>query len=565
MKAAAQLFLRARTGAEPVGWNEVMLAIGLLGDMRILRSGVPVALPRSRKTRALLAFLATTGAAHRREQLGVLLWDDTEDPRASLRWSLTQLRALRGRAERPLIMAGHDTVWFNPHSATVDLTTVRDLLAARTTTAQLEQAAGLFRGPFLDGLELPENPMFRSWCVAEREDARRAHILLLTQLVDRLAAMPDAALAHARVWVTIDPHSELAWSRLVYLLFAIGRPSEARQQYQTAIRVLRAGGGPSGPLLRVWRAATAPVAARPALASIATADALEPVRAAAASLAPHQEIRFCVARDGVQIAYARAGAGRPLLRAANWTTHLGHDDQSPLWGHWLRALGRDHQVVRFDHRANGLSDWDVQDLSFEALVSDLEAVVDAAGVPRLPLLATSQGCAVAAAYAARHPERISRLILYGGFARGWKMRDREDVARREAIGVLLQHGWGHDDRAVRQLFTSLLVPGASTVQMQHFNELQSRIISPANLARIHEIFSKHDIRGLLPQVRCPTLVLHCRNDSFTPFVEGQRFAAAIPGARFMAIDSRNHILLEHERGWPRFLAAVRRFLAEDDP
>lgn len=542
-----------------------MLAIGLLGDMRILRNGVPVALPRSRKTRAMLAFLAATGVPHRREQLGALLWDDTEDPRASLRWSMTQIRALRAKAERPLIMANRDTVRFDPRSATVDLTMVGDLLASGPTTAQLEQAAGLFRGPFLDGLELPESHAFCSWCVAEREDARRAHVLVLTQLVERLASMPEMALAYARVWVTIDPHSELAWSRLIYLLFAIGRPGEARQQYQTAIRAVRPAGDPGGPLLKVWRAATAPVAAGPAPMTIAPAEAQEPVRMVAPPPAPPQEVRFCVTRDGVRIAYGRTGAGRPLLRAANWTTHLSHDDQSPLWGHWLRELGRDHQIVRFDHRANGLSDWDVQDLSFEALVSDLEAVVDAAGLPRLPLLATSQGCAVAAAYAVRHPERISRLILFGGFAQGWKTRDPEDVARREAIGVLLHHGWGHDDRAVRQLFTSLLVPDASAAQMQHLNELQSRTISPANLARIHEIFSKHDIRNLLPQVRCPTLVLHCRNDSFTPFVEGQRFAAAIPDARFMALDSRNHILLEHEPCWPRFLAEVRHFLAEDDP
>ncbi|HKU95391.1 MAG TPA: alpha/beta fold hydrolase [Vineibacter sp.] len=542
-----------------------MLAIGLLGDMRILRDGAPIALPRSRKTRALLAFLATTGAAHRREQLGALLWDDTDDPRASLRWSLTQIRALRGRAERPLVMADSDTVWFDPRSATVDLTTVRDLLAARATTAQLVQAAGLFRGSFLDGLDLPDNHTFRSWRVAEREDARRAHILLLSQLVDRLATTPEAALTYARAWVTVDPHSELAWSRLVYLLFAVGRPSEARQQYQTALRAVRAAGGPSGPLLKVWRAATAPVAAHSAPPAVAPAYDHEPVGIAAPAPAANQEIRFCTAHDGVQIAYARTGVGSPLLRAANWTTHLGHDGQSPLWGHWIRELARDRQVVHFDHRANGLSDWDVPDLSFEALVSDLEAVVDAVDVPRFPLLATSQGCAIAAAYAARHPERISRLILYGGFAQGWKSRDPEDVARREAIGVLLQHGWGHDDRAVRQLFTSLLIPDASAAQMQHFNALQSRTISPANLARIHEIFSKHDIRGLLPRVRCPTLVLHCRHDSFTPFVEGQRFAAAIAGARFVAIDSRNHILLEDEPGWLRFLAVVRRFLAEDDP
>jgi pimeloyl-ACP methyl ester carboxylesterase len=299
--------------------------------------------------------------------------------------------------------------------------------------------------------------------------------------------------------------------------------------------------------------------------------AAEPeMRAAPATVEPppapalHQDIRYCTAQDGIRIAYATVGDGPPLVRPAHWMTHLEFDWQSPVWRHWIRELARDHRLIRYDERANGLSDWSVEDLSFEAFVRDLEAVVDATGLQRFPLFCVSQGCAIALAYTARHPERVSRLVFYGGYARGWAQRGQSDeVARRHALGTLIEYGWGQDNPAFRQVFTSLFIPDASPEQMRWFNELQRMTISPANALRLHHVFGAIDARPYLAQIRAPTLVLHARNDGVVPFEEGRFLATEIPGARFVPLDSRNHILLESEPAWPRFLDEVRAFLAAD--
>ena len=277
----------------------------------------------------------------------------------------------------------------------------------------------------------------------------------------------------------------------------------------------------------------------------------------------HQDIRYCRAHDGVQIAYASVGEGPPLVKAANWMNHLEYDWESPIMRHWFTELAKTHRVVRYDERGNGLSDWQVDDLSFESFVADLETVVDAAGLERFPLLGISQGCAVSIAYAVRHPERVSALVLYGGYAAGWRARgETEEVERREAMLQLTRFGWGQDNPAFRQVFTSLFVPGGTAEQMAWFNELQRMSTSPENAARIQDVLSRLDVRQLLPEVRAPTLVLHNRGDSVAPFECGREFAKTIPGARFVPLDSPNHILLQHEPAWPKFLAEVRSFLAE---
>jgi pimeloyl-ACP methyl ester carboxylesterase len=192
-----------------------------------------------------------------------------------------------------------------------------------------------------------------------------------------------------------------------------------------------------------------------------------------------QEIRFCTASDGVRIAWSTVGTGPPLVKAANWLNHLEFDWQSPIWRHWFAELSRDHRLVRYDERGNGLSDWDVGELSLEAFVADLEAVVDAAEIDRFVLLGISQGCAVSVTYAVRHPERVSHLVLYGGYARGWKGRGTpEDRERRLAMQTLAAQGWGQDNPAYRQLFTSIYVPGATREEMDWFNDLQRVSASP---------------------------------------------------------------------------------------
>ena len=285
---------------------------------------------------------------------------------------------------------------------------------------------------------------------------------------------------------------------------------------------------------------------------------------AAVETALKQDIRFCRASDGVRLAYATTGSGPPLVKPANWLSHLEFDLISPVWRHWIAELSRDHTLIRYDKRANGLSDWDVEDLSFDALVHDLETIVDAAGVDRFPMYCLSQGCAIAIAYALRNPGRVTRMVLYGGYARGYARRGSTTVeAQRTALGTLMQHGWGQDNPVFRQIFTSMFIPEGTTEHQRWFNDIQREAASPANAHRIHQLVGEIDIRHMLPQIDVPTLVLHGRGDQVVPFEEGRILAAEIPGARFVPLESRNHVLLETEPAWERMLEETRAFLAED--
>jgi pimeloyl-ACP methyl ester carboxylesterase/DNA-binding winged helix-turn-helix (wHTH) protein len=274
-----------------------------------------------------------------------------------------------------------------------------------------------------------------------------------------------------------------------------------------------------------------------------------------------QEIHFCTAADGVRIAYADVGSGPPVVKAANWLNHLEYDWQSPIWSHLLREIAADHRLVRHDARGNGLSDWDAPDISFPAFVRDLESVVAATGLERFGLFGVSQGCAVSIAYAVSHPDRVKRLVLYGGFARGRRMRgDPKQVEQADALMTLMGQGWGQENPAFRQVWTSLFVPGGTAEQMQWFNDLQRITTSPETAVRIRLAVDEIDVSGLLSQVTVPTLVLHCRDDAAVPFEEGRKMAAGIAGARFVALEGRNHLILESDPGWARFIEEVKGFL-----
>jgi pimeloyl-ACP methyl ester carboxylesterase/DNA-binding winged helix-turn-helix (wHTH) protein len=276
---------------------------------------------------------------------------------------------------------------------------------------------------------------------------------------------------------------------------------------------------------------------------------------------PRQDIRFCMTPDGVQLAYSTTGSGPPLVKSANWLNHLEFDFESPVWRHIIRALSADHLLVRYDERGNGLSDWTVADLSFERMVDDLETVVDALGLDRFALLAISQGCAFSIAYAVRHPERVSHLILHGGYAVGWRLRQRPDeVALRLAMQTLILQGWGLDNPAFRQVLTSLYVPDANEEQMRWFNDLQRISTSPENAVRLTDVLSRIDVRELVPKVRTPTLVLHSKHEMAVPFVNGRYLAANIPGARFVPLESRCHLILEQDPVWPIYRDEILAFL-----
>lgn len=280
-----------------------------------------------------------------------------------------------------------------------------------------------------------------------------------------------------------------------------------------------------------------------------------------------QEIRFCTAADGVRIAYATVGSGPPLVKAANYLTHLEHDWNGPVWRHWLRGLARQHTLVRYDERGCGLSDWDVDTFSLDAWVRDLETVVEAVGLERFPLLGISQGAAVSVAYAVKHPEKVTHLILYGGYARGRFNRDLtpEERLQAETMINVIRVGWGKENPAFRQLFTTMLIPEGTEAQMDWLNELAHISATPENAAKMERAFYHIDVTDLAQQVTMPTLVLHSRNDAGIPFEEGRLLAGLIPGARFVPLDSQNHILLDGEPAWTRFLAEVHAFLGVIGP
>ena len=278
---------------------------------------------------------------------------------------------------------------------------------------------------------------------------------------------------------------------------------------------------------------------------------------------PRQEIRFCTASDGARIAYAEVGQGPPLVKTANWLNHLEYDWQRPIWSHLLHALAERYRLIRYDERGNGLSDWDVDDISFDGFVHDLETVVEAARLDRFPLFGISQGCRISVAYALRHPERVTHLVLYGGSARGRRKRgSQQDIELADAMVTLMRHGWGQDNPAFRQVFTSRFIPGGTAEQMQWFNDLQRLTTSPENAVRIRQALDSTDISDRLSQVRIPTLVLHCRGDAAVPFEEGRLFAAGIPGARFVALEGQNHLILENDPGRRRFLDEITAFLRD---
>jgi pimeloyl-ACP methyl ester carboxylesterase/DNA-binding CsgD family transcriptional regulator len=280
-----------------------------------------------------------------------------------------------------------------------------------------------------------------------------------------------------------------------------------------------------------------------------------------------QQIRFCAAADGVRIAYATHGRGPPLIKAANWLTHLEFDWRSPIWRHWLEGLARGRTVVRYDQRGCGLSDREVDRLSLDAWVEDLEAVVDATGLERFPLLGLSQGGAIAIAYAVRHPDRVSHLVLMGCYAQGWRLRATtpEQRERNELLMSAMRVGWAGADATFRRLFTHRFMPDATPEQMEWWDELQRASTSAENAARMRSTWGDIDITDLLERVTTPTLVLHARDEVSVPFDQGRLLATRIPGARFVPLQSSNHILLADEPAWEIFLAELHDFIGTEEP
>jgi pimeloyl-ACP methyl ester carboxylesterase/DNA-binding CsgD family transcriptional regulator len=281
---------------------------------------------------------------------------------------------------------------------------------------------------------------------------------------------------------------------------------------------------------------------------------------AARAAPPRQEIRFTRGRDGTRLAFASHGAGPPLIVVSCWLSHLQHDWESPVWRHFLEDLGELSTLVRYDERGFGMSDWDVTDFSLAARLGDLEAIVDALGFARVSLLGMSDGSPIALLYAARHPERVSRLVLYGTVCGERVVFEGDKLVEEQTYQGLVRIGWAGADPRFRRVFTQGFIPDATEEQMRWFDELQRQSTSTENYLAARAARYREDITAEIPKIRAPTLILHAVGDRLKTFDNATEVASLIRGSRVVPLESRNHILLEGEPAWREFVAEVRTFM-----
>jgi DNA-binding SARP family transcriptional activator len=505
----------------------------------------------------LLAYLAVTQQSHGREALASLLWPeyDRQSGLADLSRVLSSLRKIMGA---DFFRTNRDSVALNAEADLwVDVLQFgRQLEGCRKTTGEdchqkLASAVELYQADFLAGFTLPDCPDFDEWQLLQTEALRRDLGWALERLVHTCEDRNDLtrAIAYAQHWVRVDPLHEPAQRRLIALYARNGQRAEAHRQYQVCQRLLadELGVEPQPETKQLYE-------------EIRKGRSLPP---SAQPTEPEQEIKFFFSSDGARIAYATVGQGPPLIMTATFLRHLEYDWQSPIWQHWLDAFARDHTLIRYDERGCGLSDWHVSDISFEAWVRDLEGLVEHLGLERFRLLALSQAGAVAIAYAARHPEKVSHLVLHGAYARGRFHRTENPGAAEEAQTLLslTKLGWGRDNPAFRQVFSLQLMPDAAKEQLAWYDELMRVSMTPENAARAEAVMYDINVLDRLPEIITPTLVTHCRSDAAVPFNEARILASQIRGARFVPLASKNHLLLPGEPAWEHFVQEVYRFVA----
>ncbi len=524
------------------------LHIQTLGELSVSRDGELQSLPASKKTRALLAYLALTARPQRRDRLCEMFWEVPDDPRGALRWSLSKLRPVVNDGDSKRLAADRERVSFRDNSdVVIDIHhTAQQLNNPNLTVEELQAIAVKLRQPLLDGIDLPNQELFQQWLTAERQETNK----LAASIAQRLSAYPglppDQTLPWSRAWLKADPFSTKAASRLLTQLWQLGKDIEAATLTSELNTRFRNAGIDWCP-----KAANKPHDNQPQAADASVTR----------QLLERQTIQFCSAADDVRIAYGCVGEGPPLVKAANWLSHLELDWDAPIWSPLFRQLAQDHLFVRYDERGNGLSDWDVRDISFDAFVTDLETVVDALELDKFALLGISQGASVSIEYAVRHPEKVSHLILFGSYAAGWRIdASPEIIKEREAVVTLTETGWGQDNPAYRQIFSSTFMPSASPEELGWFNEFQRRTTSPENAARFLTAFGDIDVRQQLANVTAPTLVMHSMDDQRILLDVGRDVAASIPNAEFVSLDSDSHLLLGREPASQDFIATVKRFI-----
>lgn len=524
--------------------------IRTLGTLSLSRSGAELELPASKKTRALLAYLCVTERPHRRERLCELFWDIPDDPRGALRWSLSKLRAILKPSGDTWIVADRERAHVAPDMFELDLSIIRRQVlddSDALPTQQLRDMAAQLSQPFLSGLDISNQPEYQSWLMAERDEVQSIWSKVMHLIVTHPDVDANESLVWTRRWLEQEPLNQTAAEARLLALRGSGQLEEANTFIQEFELLLESSGvKPSAGLDNTKQ----------------TTTILSEENSQKSSLR-RQSIRFCQTTDNVRIAYATVGRGLPIVKAANWLNHLELDWNSPIWGDLFQALAADRNFVRYDERGNGLSDWDVKEISQEKFVQDLEAVIDQLQLEKFPLLGISQGCAVSIEYAVRHPERVSGLILISGYASGWRIgSSAEEQERREAVMTLTKHGWGGKNPAYRRIFSQTFMPDANADQLNWFDEFQRQTTSPENAVRFQSAFADIDVRALLAKVKVPTIVFHARDDQRISLEQGREVADGIPNARFVELESKNHIILGQEPAWDVMMREIRSFLEE---
>lgn len=581
----------------PRGCDTADVKLSLLGSTELTGSGGRRVEVGSRRQRQLLAALGLNRSqVVEVERLSALVWggDAPQNRAAAVQTLVSRLR--RALAE-PLSIETKPTGYlFACPEANLDLSCFQRLvdqlrsapLPSRPGLAT--EALALWRGTPLADLDHPD-------LEAERQRLVDLRVEVNETLAESLSDIGRhrEALEVAEQLVRDHPYRERPVAALMRSLYATGRQADALAAFaDLRSRLLDdLGVDPSVALRNVELAilrqdldidpvldragtrtepARSPDRSTPTPTSdLANDDGSDASPGADGGMGPDlieppslsQRIRMCTTPDGTTLAYATSGQGPPLVKAANWMTHLDYDWESPIWRHWNEGLSRHHTLVRYDERGCGLSDWQVDRFTFEAWVDDLASVVDAAGVDRFPLLGISQGGAVAMAYAVRYPERVTKLVLFGAYAQGRGVRAVTPEQKREAdFNVeLARVGWGTNEPSFRQVFTSQFMPDGTQEQWETFNELQRRTCSVDNAVRFMEVFASIDVVDLARQIRCPTLIMHSRNELRVPFESARQLVSLIPDGQLVPLESNNHILASTEPAWDRFLAELEGFLA----
>ncbi|MEL7310299.1 MAG: alpha/beta fold hydrolase [Pseudomonadota bacterium] len=520
------------------------LEIQVMGEFRVVVDGRDLSLPSSKKTRALLAYLAITARPHRRDRLCELLWDEIDDPRAALRWSLSKLRSVVNVSDKEYLIADRERVQLDVDRTRVDLHQLTiEMELPDLSLPALIAVAERVREPLIPSFEFPDQP-FAKWLQAERLELNKRAARVVQSIREHPELPVSEVPAWSRRWLELDPFNAEAARICISDLKRFGDSSDATKlSLELAERFHNAG----VPLeRRTSERAPAP-----------TADEVTEGH----RLLAKQKIQFCQTADDTRIAYASVGDGPAVIKTANWLSHLELDWDAPIWSPLFRRLARSHRFIRYDERGNGLSDWDVSEISFDAFASDLESVIDAVDADRFALLGISQGASVAIDYAVRNPERVSHLVLFGAYDRGWRIGAGADqIEEREAVMTLTKTGWGRNDPTYRQMFSSTFMPSANPQELAWFNEFQRQTTSPKNAARFLSAFGDIDVQDLLEKVMVPTLVLHSRGDRRIPFEVGRDIAARIPNAQFVGLESDGHLLLGREPASDEFVETVEEFL-----